>query len=178
MKGKILFRESQTFRYSWSWYLVILVSVYIFWTLGRGLYTQWAEDESWSENPTPDLTLIIITMVTFVVIIGIFLFIHFHRLELQVDEGSIRYRFIPYFSSFRTINKDDLKEVYVRKYKPLLEFGGWGYRIRPGKKAFNVKGNKGLQLIFKGGKKLLIGTQQAPELEKAIDRLKENWRMI
>jgi TATA-box binding protein (TBP) (component of TFIID and TFIIIB) len=36
-------------------------------------------------------------------------------------------------------------------------------------KAYNVSGNKGVQLVFKNGKKLLIGSQKADELAKAIE---------
>ena len=34
--------------------------------------------------------------------------------------------------------------------------------------AYNVRGNKGVQLEFNDGKKVLIGSQRAKELEKAI----------
>ena len=60
----------------------------------------------------------------------------------------------------------------MRKYSPLREFGGWGYRVGPGGKAFNMQGNMGLQLEMMGGEKLLIGTRKPEELAAWV----ENWR--
>ena len=62
-----------------------------------------------------------------------------------------------------------MSEYYAREYKPLREYGGWGIRcsLKRGK-AYNVSGNKGVQLVFKNGKQLLIGSQKAEALEEAI----------
>jgi len=35
-------------------------------------------------------------------------------------------------------------------------------------RAYNMSGNQGVQLVFKNGKKLLIGSQKADELAEAI----------
>lgn len=59
----------------------------------------------------------------------------------------------------------------MRTYSPIKEYGGWGYRITlKNGKAFNVTGNKGIQLVLKSGKKLLIGTQQESEASLVINR--------
>jgi hypothetical protein len=99
-----------------------------------------------------------------------------HKLEVKVDQDSIRYRFAPYINRFRTIRKGEVKEIYVRKYQPIMEYGGWGYRIGLGKgRAYNIFGNWGLQLKFRNGKDLLLGTQKPEILKAAITKLKENW---
>ena len=125
-----------------------------------------------------DSTLIITSVIIFAILLGIFILLHLHELVLQVDEGSIRYKFFPYFSNYKTLEKSDVKEVVVRKYNAILEFGGWGHRRTfSGNRAYNIKGSWGLQIVFQNGKKLLIGTQQPKELNGAIDKLKENWQM-
>ena len=56
---------------------------------------------------------------------------------------------------------------------PIQEYGGWGYRTSFGKKkgsAYNVKGDKGIQIELKTGKKLLIGTQKEDEAQQVIGR--------
>ena len=62
---------------------------------------------------------------------------------------------------------------YVRQYSPLLEYGGWGMRIGLfGKgKAWNISGDKGLQLEFTNQKKLLIGTNQPEELAATLEKI-------
>ncbi|MHC4643443.1 MAG: hypothetical protein ACYS32_17515, partial [Planctomycetota bacterium] len=77
----------------------------------------------------------------------------------------------------RIFTPQDLAEHYPRTYKPILEYGGWGIRCSfTGKgKAYNVSGNKGVQLVFTNGKKLLIGSQQPDDLAAAIEEmLKQN----
>ena len=44
--------------------------------------------------------------------------------------------------------------------------------IRKGK-ALNIKGNIGIQIIFKNGKKLLLGTQKQNEAKMVIETYKD-----
>jgi hypothetical protein len=69
-----------------------------------------------------------------------------------------------------------VEKSYVRTYKPIAEYGGWGLRsgIFGNGQAFNVYGNTGLQLELKNRKKLLFGTQKKYEIEKAIEQIKPN----
>ncbi|MCD6544585.1 MAG: hypothetical protein J7K34_08760 [Flavobacteriaceae bacterium] len=71
----------------------------------------------------------------------------------------------------------ELSKCYVRKYSPISEFGGWGIRgvqrkgfwdFRKKGMAYNVKGDMGIQLIFKDDGKLLIGTQDPEKAEMVI----------
>ena len=59
----------------------------------------------------------------------------------------------------------------VRRYSPILEYGGWGYRPGRKKLALNVSGNQGLEIKFRNGRKLMIGTQKREDLERVIRRL-------
>jgi hypothetical protein len=78
-------------------------------------------------------------------------------------------RFFPFHRNFKRFAFEDFGEYYAREYRPLLEYGGWGIRCGKNGKAYNVSGKKGLQIIFKNGKKLLIGSQNPEELVAAID---------
>jgi hypothetical protein len=60
----------------------------------------------------------------------------------------------------------DIRAVEVRKYNPIGEFGGWGFRRGQKGLAFSARGNMGLQLTLETGKILLIGTQNPVEIEK------------
>jgi len=57
----------------------------------------------------------------------------------------------------------------VRKYKPLLEYGGYGIRGFGNNRALNISGNTGLQLVFKDGRKLLIGTKKGHEMIEMLN---------
>ncbi|MCB0473313.1 MAG: hypothetical protein KDC69_02350 [Flavobacteriaceae bacterium] len=71
---------------------------------------------------------------------------------------------------------NDLGKVFIRKYNPVLEYGGWGVRLnyyRKRGRAFNVSGNIGLQLILKNGKKILIGTHKEYEMKQVLSTYKD-----
>jgi len=90
------------------------------------------------------------------------------RLRTKIDENGIYYQFYPINFNEKFIPWSDISKCYVRKYNPLTEYGGWGYRSgfgfgRGRGKALNIRGNQGIQLELKNSKKLLLGTQKRAE---------------
>ncbi|MHC4842183.1 MAG: DUF6141 family protein [Planctomycetota bacterium] len=97
------------------------------------------------------------------------------KLETVVRSDGLYVRFFPLHLHFKKFTFDDISDYFVRIYKPLLEYGGWGIRCGFGKsgKAYNVKGNKGLQLVFKNDKRLLIGSQKPERLLEAMNSIRQ-----
>ncbi len=92
------------------------------------------------------------------------------RLHTRIDEDGIHFRMRPFHFRWQTIPWDEIEQVYVRKYSPIREYGGWGIRFGRHGKAFNVKGNYGIQIVRKNGKKLLIGTQAPARAAEELGR--------
>jgi hypothetical protein len=67
-----------------------------------------------------------------------------------------------------TIPWSDIDQIYVREYSPLAEYGGWGIRYSRNGRAYNVRGNKGIQISKKNGKRILLGTQHPDEVAIAL----------
>ncbi len=168
MKEKIIFEEEQQVIGTWIWYLVITMTAII---VGGTLVMVTLVERSTNEGYVPVLIAAIIMgcVIAFIATI---------KLYTIIGESKIYYRFPPFISKEKYFGKDDIQEMMVRKYKPIREYGGYGYRFsfRSGK-AFNVSGNMGLQLVFKNGKRLLIGTRRPDSMQRAIKRLKQNWEM-
>lgn len=61
--------------------------------------------------------------------------------------------------------------AFPRTYRPISEYGGWGIRFGRSGRAFNMSGNRGVQLVLKSGRRVLIGSQRPEELAAAIHRL-------
>lgn len=164
MKGKLLFKEEQTFVGTWMWYLIIGISVVSVGGAAIGLV--------FKHDSEGYVGLIIAAIVT----IGLVLLFYTSKLSVSIDQHNLYYRFPPFVNSEKLLSQGDIKELYVRKYKPIMEYGGWGYRFRfRSGRAINVAGDVGLQLVLKNGKKLLIGTQKPEAMKEAVRRLKENW---
>ncbi len=152
---KMLFEEKQKFNQVWLWTILLLI-------LSLALYRCSVYGFFKIEN--------IISLIVISVIILMFAFI---KLETQITDKGIRYRYYPIQSQFREILWEDLAEAYVREYRPILDFGGWGYRIGLfGKgKAISTSGNKGIQLYTNEHRKILIGTQFPNEVQKILENL-------
>jgi hypothetical protein len=95
------------------------------------------------------------------------------RLSVQVDTEAIRIRFFPVWK--KTIPLAEVVRWEARTYRPVLEYGGWGIRYTLGKGwAYNVCGNRGVQLKLANGQRILIGSQRAEELAGAIGEAKRS----
>jgi hypothetical protein len=92
------------------------------------------------------------------------------KLMVEVEPGLIRVRFVPFVN--RTIQITELESWEACTYDPLGDYGGWGIRwgLRGlGKnRAYNARGNRGVQLVFKNGDRVLIGSQRPEDLAQAI----------
>ena len=103
-------------------------------------------------------------------IIFIFLIMQLHT---RVDETGIYYRFAPVHRKMQHIPWGNIEKAYTRTYGPIKEYGGWGIRKGFGKtgNAYNISGDKGLQLELKDGKRILIGTRQPGEIDQVLKAL-------
>lgn len=156
--------ESQRFT---QWWLQ-LVNIILFGFLVYVAYKWFVLNEFFGNvSPKDQSSQVVVIAATLLSIALIYIF----RLKTTIDEIGIHYQFIPINLTKKTIRWIELKKCYVRTYNPIKEFGGWGYRASFGKnKVVNIKGNKGIQLEFKDGKKLLIGTQKEAVAQKVIER--------
>lgn len=93
------------------------------------------------------------------------------RLDTEIRNDGVYVRFFPFALRLKRYGWEEIEKAYVRPYKPLLEYGGWGIRYGRKGKALNVSGNMGLQLELKNGKKLLIGTRKPEVLQAVIEEL-------
>jgi hypothetical protein len=146
-----IYTEEQYFRQRWLWSILLIVSLYVFYIAGSLLYTGHA-------------------LLGALLICGTTLFLFaFSRLRLQtrVAADAIKVRLVPFTE--QQFRFENLAKVYTREYRPLKEYGGWGMRFSAKHgDALNVSGNRGVQLEFKDGHRILIGSQRPKELERAI----------
>ena len=104
--------------------------------------------------------------------IGILLPLLFWQMRLitRITEEGIYVRFIPFHFKEKFFPWETITASYVRTYSPLKEYGGWGikYGFNGQGLVYNVAGNVGLQLQFKEGEAILIGTQKGEEIEQVL----------
>lgn len=147
-----MFSEKQRFNQWWLW-LILLVSNFSF-LIGY----------FFEENKVDRVALVVGLVVVFTITLLIFRF----RLETEIKRDGVYVRFPPLLLKWRYYPWEKIAKSYIREYKPILEYGGWGIRGLGKNRALNISGNMGLQLEFTDGKKLLIGTNNWEDLEKAL----------
>jgi hypothetical protein len=148
-----LFEEKQRFHQWWIWALLLLPPA----AIGVGLGVEYNSSSGISTDSVWGLAILLLISLAL-----LFVF-----LETRISPEGISARLFPFHLKFRMYPWAELESIQVRKYNPIGEFGGWGLRSWGGKKgnAWNISGNKGIQLKFKSGRELLIGTQKPKEVE-------------
>jgi hypothetical protein len=101
--------------------------------------------------------------------IGILLPLLFWQMRLitRITQDGIYVRFIPFHFKEKFFPWETITASYIRTYSPLKEYGGWGikYIFNGNGLVYNVAGSVGLQLNFKDGEPVLIGTQKGEEIK-------------
>lgn len=152
----MLFKEEQKFG-KWKIIPILLIAVI-------GLFILLLR-EGFETRPN---SIVLACVLVFVSLVGVLILKS--KLETSIDKYAIRYRFFPFISNWKRIEKEHIQQMEVVKYSPIADYGGYGYRFsfRNGR-ALNTGGNKGLKIVYNQNKKLLIGTKKPAELEQAIN---------
>ena len=161
------FKERQKFTQIWLWIMLIGVTGVSFYGKYQTLYLKQAFG-----NIEPTDSIFHIGDLIMGLMLLLFLTAN---LKTEIRKDGLYYKFFPFHFRFRHIDWANVKTMKLRQYSPIGEYLGWGIRFGfgPSGRAYNVKGNKGLQLVLKNGKRILFGTQQPDELQQAIEKLKE-----
>jgi hypothetical protein len=165
MSNKVLFSEKQQFNQWWLWLILLGVNgLFLF-----GVFKQVLLGQQFGDRPMSDSMLIITAVLMLILSLFFFCF----RLDTEIKSDGIYVRFFPFLLSFKHYPWGKLSKIYVRAYSPITEYGGWGFRLGLfGKgRAYNVSGNKGLQLEFTDNTLLLIGTNKPNELTEALRKI-------
>jgi len=166
-----VFEEKQWFN---QWWLLPIYLVLIIPTLW-GCYKWFLLKENWGNVGPKDWEGIIAILIISPLILTILLLFRLHTI---IDKRGVSYRFYPIHKNQKAIIWTDIEKCIVKKYNPLKEYGGWGYKWGwKGAKAITVKGNFGVYIVLKNGKKLLIGTQRPEEAQQIINRYFKNERV-
>lgn len=93
-----------------------------------------------------------------------------HRLELEITDYRLRYKFYPWVG-WREVTPDQVKGFKIQKARHIRRFGGWGLRYNPfiGQWGYMVKGKYAMELQFVKGKSITMTTTRPQELQKTME---------
>lgn len=158
------FQEEQRFKQWW----IYLAPAFLFVLSAFVTFQQLIYDQPVGNNPIPNGEIWILWVFT----LGTFWLVWAVQLITVIDQAGIHVRLKPFTKA--SFSWDQIEKVYLRKYKPLREYGGYGLRYG-GKygKAYNISGDEGIQLELKNGKKVLIGTRRWADVDKVLKMAEE-----
>lgn len=161
------FHEEQQFRQPWVWLLLLLISLGLAGLFIHGLYVQLYLGHPWGDRPMSDTGLVTTAMLSLLLMGAAVWLFYALKLITRVDANGVHIRFFPL--TRKLIPFDNISSCQARTYHPIREYGGWGIRFSRKGRAYNVSGDRGVQLEFRQGKPLLIGSQQPEQLAAAIN---------
>jgi hypothetical protein len=160
MTDEVLFQEEQSFRQPWIWGLMLAITLAVAAGLAVALA---AEPTKAGDDVVPAAVAVLVWGL-------VCLFLYTLRLSVRVDRHYLHVRFFPLLR--RDLPLEDIAHWQACTYRPVLDYGGWGIRYSWKGTAYNVSGNRGVQLELVNGKRLLLGSRRPEELAAAIARAK------
>jgi hypothetical protein len=167
MRPKNVFKKTYQHFYEQQRYKnMVLLSIVI---LAEVILAYYSLDEVLSDNlwGSKQETSWIIILVTLLIPTPMLLAFMFIRLDTIVTEEGIFYRWFPFHRNYEMILWDNVKEVFVVDMKNV----GFRWRFTNKYDETNFPGSDyALLILMKSGRKKLIGTRKAEELNRVLIR--------
>lgn len=169
---KVLFKEEQRMHHP----RLIMVLPILFFVLVIYLFGFWIRvnysHKAFSFAEVSSIEFLILGVIILSVLGLLLAYAHSCFLKTKISNKGIWLSYSPFYKQWKKIDIAKIKSYQVRKYNPFREYLGHGKRDSKTRgKAYTISGNIGLQLYFKNGKKLLIGTQKKQAIEYAMEKL-------
>ncbi len=143
------FHEEQRFWAAWIW--VLLLTIDLPFLILVALTQEW------------------VLLIGVVIVSSVAALFAVARLVVDVSAPEITVSF-HFIWPTRRIRVADVKRAHAATYNSLLAYGGYGVRLGPRGWAFNTGGDEGVLVETNDGKRVMIGSRRAKELEAAIAR--------
>jgi len=156
-----IYHEIQQFRQVWIWVTASALTGLVWYAAVMQLLLH----RPFGNRPMSDISLVINWFLFGIGLPALFLIA---RLVTEVRNDGIYIRFFPFHWTFRKIAFTEVKQFKARTYRSFREYGGHGIRYGSKGMAYTVSGDRGVQIELLNGKRLLIGSQRAEELSRAI----------
>lgn len=167
------FEEKQSLRQTqWIWFVVVVVIMSTLGPIFPMVYTQLIEGVPVGNQPMSDTGLIIFSIVMVATAAITTWMLLSLTLETYVDAEGIHYRLFPFKPKWKLVRKESIHRYEFRSKRGFLD-GKAGYH----KNIFNkttslrIRGGRHVRLLIDGDWKVLIGTQNPEEFERAMRRV-------
>jgi len=167
-----IFFEEQPMSDNKLFYTILAAGIGIVALFAYGIYRQIIAGEPWGDRPMGDTELLFVGGL-YIVLGFVFIFGFWRgRLVTEVRPSGLYIRFLPFHRDFHRVSLDGIGSCRSIRYRPILDYGGWGIRMGFRKKAYNISGNTGVEIVYEDGRTLLIGSRKADQLAGAVESVR------
>jgi hypothetical protein len=159
----------------WIWYFLVPFLLLTFIPVGYMLYWQFIEGAPLGDTPMSDSGLLLFSgFMIGTAFITVWLLVS-AKLEMYVDQDGIHYKFYPLSPRWKLIQKENIVNVEICRKRNFLAVK-IGYHKSPFRKTISmiISGSLHIRFQLDDGWKLLIGTQNPEDFERAVRRLMTN----
>ncbi len=171
----LYFKEEQHFNQWWLKLVMYLSVVVALGPLYYGTIVQLTTGVPWGDKPASNTFLLLIDLFVTLLMAGSLWLVFGSKLVTEIQGDGIHVRFKPFLRKEKVITPEQIERFEVMKYSPVTDYGGWGIKSGRKGKVINISGNKGLLLVFKNGKKLMIGTQRPEAIKRAMNKMMKRY---
>ena len=143
---EVLFNENQKFSQWWLWLILLSFPVFAVYPF---------------DVNNLNLSYIVVS-------IAILVFFYFLELRVFITLDGLYYQFFPIHIKKHVIKFSEIKKIEAVKYRPIIDYGGWGIKHGFNGKAYNVSGNFGVKIYLSNGKNILFGSKKYKKFEKVL----------
>ena len=94
------------------------------------------------------------------------------RMRTVVTRTHLRITIVPI--PRKAVDVADVERCEPVTYRPLMHYGGWGWRWSPSRGwAYTMRGKRGVMIRRTNGKSFLVGSQRPEELAAAIESVRQ-----
>lgn len=167
------FSETQRMPRPWIPLLFLLIWLSFVAFVFYVIHEQFMNGRPIGDEPMSNTQFIFFAIIMNIILAFMFLLSLKTSLSIFIDNNGIRFE-MPPFKKSTTLGFPGISQAYIRKYRPISEYGGWGIRGLWRVKAYNVSGRYGIQVIMKNGRKLLIGVRNHQAAAETLTQLGYN----
>jgi hypothetical protein len=149
-RKRVLYRE----RTGWPWWLNLL----LFGAVGGSLFAPILFGGAAPEPIAWAFTLGLLGLL-YLLLGGLTVVLEPDRLQVGLGSGR------PFGT---TIALDDIEALESVEYRPLRDFGGWGFRGTRNRRIWSARGNRAVRLTLRDGRVVFIGSDEPHILENRI----------
>lgn len=102
------------------------------------------------------------------VILGIGIFTFYGGFRTLVTRDAVRVKMGIFGFKLLSLRVSDIQDAGVHSFAPIRDFGGYGIRFNQEMQAYFLRGEKGVKITTRDGKKYLIGSDHAERLSMVV----------